>query len=92
MSSDKAVRLGAILDWLEHGRISLADACERVRRLELHKAPERSAGQVLAAHANGDIPVPDGSTFAEISHAYTSGRLTRAQYERLAEAAGVTQA
>lgn len=97
MASDKAVRLGAILDWLEKGRISLTDAADRIRDLKLHEAPQRSTGQVLAADANGDLPVPDGSTFSEISHAYTAGRISRHQYEVLATAAvppgeGVQQA
>lgn len=87
MSGDKAVRLEAILSWLKGGKISLANACERVRDLKLNVQPDRSTQQVLAADANGDIPVPDGSTFSEISHAYTSGQITRRQYEQLAEAA-----
>jgi hypothetical protein len=84
--SDKAVRLQAVLSWLETGKVTLADACERIRDMKLAGPPDRSTSQVLAADANGDIPVPDGDTFSEISHAYTSGRITRHQYEQLAEA------
>jgi hypothetical protein len=91
VASDKAVRLGAILAWLEKGRITLPDACERIRSLGLGDGEPKSTHQVLAADANGDLPVPDGSTFSEISDAYTSGKLSRSQYEALAEAAGVPQ-
>lgn len=93
MESDKAVRLRAVLEWLERGHITLPDACARIRSMNLAHGQDRSAGQVLAADANGDLPVPDGTTFSEISAAYASGRITRPQYERLAEAVtGVSQA
>lgn len=86
MAADKAVRLRAILTWLEHDRITTADACNRIRALHLTGAPAPSPGATVAAHANGDLPVPDGTTFAEVADAYTAGRITRSQYDQLAQA------
>lgn len=91
LTADGAVRLSAILGWLEKGRITLADACARVRRLRLHQGTQRSAHQVLADDANGDLPAHDPGSFAEVASAYVAGRLTRHQYDQLAEAAGVSQ-
>lgn len=91
LTADGAVRLSAILGWLEKGHITLPDACERVRRLQLHRGAQRSAHQVLADDVNGDLPAHDPASFAEVASAYVAGRLTRAQYEHLAAAAGVSQ-
>jgi predicted kinase len=87
LTADGAVRLGAILGWLEKGRITLADAAGRIRAMQLGHGQARSPHQVLAADANGDLPVPDGSTFAEVGRAYVAGRISRHQYEVLAAAA-----
>lgn len=89
MVSDKAVRLGAILDWLEKGHITTADAAARIKTMGLGKGAERGGGQVVADDANGDLPAHDPGSFAAVSDAYTSGRISLAQYEQLAEAAGL---
>lgn len=86
LTADSAVRLSAIIGWLEKGHITLADACERLRRLGVPKGRRRSAAQVLGADANGDLPAHDPSSFAEVSSAYVAGRITRHQYEQLAQA------
>jgi len=86
LTADSAVRLGAVLDWLEKGRITLADACARLRRLGVPQGSPCSAAQVLAADANGDLPAHDPSSFAEVASAYVAGRITRHQYEQLAQA------
>lgn len=89
MASDKAVRLGAILDWLEKGRITTADAAARIRAMGPVRGPDRGGGKVMADDANGDLPAHDPASFAVVSDAYTSGRITLTQYEALAEAAGL---
>lgn len=89
MASDKAVRLGVILDWLEKGSITLPDAAARIRTMRLHEGSQRSAGEVTGHDANGDLPAHDPGTFAAVSDAYTSGKINLTQYQALSEAAGL---
>lgn len=85
--SDAGVRLRAVLDDLENGRCTLGDAAARVRGIPLHARPQPGAYQVLHAQASGDLPAEPDHSPIEIENAYTEGRLTRFQYETLAEAA-----
>lgn len=89
MTSDKAVRLGAILDWLEKGRVTTADAAARIKGMDLGKGTARSAGETLGHEANGDLPAHDPASFAAVCDAYAGGRITLAQYQALSEAAGL---
>ena len=85
--SDHDDRLAALLSDLEHGRITAAQACARVRGMTWPRAHGKTAFQARLADAlnsEGDPP-PDGS-FADVVTAYHAGRLTAAQYEQLHEA------
>jgi hypothetical protein len=84
---DAGTRLEHILDGLENGRISLHDAVAQVEKFGFEDPPEKGAYQRMAEDANGDPEIPAGHSFYQVSRAYTLGRITRYQYERLAQAA-----
>jgi hypothetical protein len=85
--SDQSVRLYALLDDLEHGRISAADACAQVRGMTWARRNGKTAFQARLADAlnEQDEPAPAGS-FADVAHAYHAGRLSFSQYEQLQQA------
>lgn len=85
--SDAGVRLEYLLDGLENGRITLADAVKQVSTFSFEDPPVKGAHQRMAEDANGDPEVPADHSFYQVSKAYTLGRITRYQYEKLAAAA-----
>lgn len=85
--SDAGTRLRALLDDLEDSRITLGEAAARLRDLPLHAAPPPGPYQVLHRQAVGDPQLPPDHSFHEVQADYTEGKLTRFQYETLAEAA-----
>jgi hypothetical protein len=88
VATDQEVRLSTILQWLEQGKISTDEAAKRVATLHFPE-PERppTVADRLSRHARGDIVLPQAGSFAEISAAYTGGKIDRPQYAALAEAA-----
>jgi hypothetical protein len=85
--TDAGIRLEHLLDGLENGRITLGDAIRQVRAFGFEEPPVKGAHQRMAEDANGDPEVPADHSFYQVSRAYTLGRITRYQYEKLAEAA-----
>lgn len=85
--SDAGVRLEAVLDGLENGRMTLTDAVRQISTIPLEDPPDKGAYQRMADDVNGDPEVPADHSFYQVSRAYTLGRITRYQYEKLAEAA-----
>jgi hypothetical protein len=84
---DRDVRLNAILDWLESGRITVDQAVRRIAAMRFPAPPEKTDYQEKVDDAIGDPEVPQpGSPFA-ISEAHASGRIDDQQYEALAQAA-----
>lgn len=85
--SDAGDRLEHLLDGLENGRISLADVVKQVEKFGFEEPPAKGAHQLMAEDANRDPEVPADHSFYQVSRAYTLGRITRYQYEKLAAAA-----
>ena len=85
--TDQGDRLDAVIDWLADGKLSTAEAAAKVRGMKFPAGPQRGAYKRLAHEANGDSAVPEHGAFFHVSAAYTEGRLTRVQYEALAQAA-----
>jgi hypothetical protein len=73
-----------MLDDLEHGRITTAQACALVRAMHWPRRPPKTAYQTRVADATGDMgdPAPPGS-FADVAAESHAGRITFAQYEAL---------
>lgn len=87
MTDDTEVRLNAVLDWLEQGRITTEQAAARIRAMPLKSPPDKTDFAERAEDANGDPEVPQpGSAFA-ISDAFADGRIDQDQYAALAQAA-----
>lgn len=84
---DQEVRLDYILEQLAEGHLGTEEAARQIRTLAFHAKPGKTAWQHMSDAGTGDPEPPEpGSAFA-ISHAYTSGRISRRQYEVLAQAA-----
>lgn len=88
MADDQTVRLGAILHQLANRQMTTQQAASRVRTLHFPAPPPRpTAAERFAQHVRGDIPVSKPGCFAEISAAFAAGKIDRAQYDALCEAA-----
>lgn len=87
MSSDAEVRIQAILDWLEHHRISTAQAAARIRAIRFPAPAARTPFDTQHADAAGDHHPPEPGSFFAVSHAYAEGRIDDEQYAALAQAA-----
>jgi hypothetical protein len=87
VTDDAEVRLQAVLDWLEHGRITTAQAAARVRTMHFPAPPPKTAHQRMEDAATGDPEVPPPGSFFAISDAFTAGRIDKDQYAALAKAA-----
>lgn len=85
--SDQEVRLQAVLDWLEHGRITTEQAVARVRAMTFPVSPEKTAYQRLEDAAVGDPEPPEPGSFFAVSDALAQGRISQEQYAALAKAA-----
>lgn len=88
MSTDHAVRLRAVLDDLENGRVSTADAAAKVRQMTFPVMPRKTIADQMSESAESEMParLPDGG-FHEVAQALNAGRIDMRQYEALAEAA-----
>lgn len=85
--NDTEVRLNAVLDWLEKGRISTEQAAARIRAMPLTEPPGKTDFQEKSDAYSGEDEVPQpGSPFA-ISDAFADGRIDQEQYAVLAKAA-----
>ncbi len=85
--SDQKVRLDALLDDLEQGRISLPDAMAQVRGMNWSRRAGKTAFQTRLADAVNELegPPPPGS-FADVAEAYHAGRIDLHAYEQLQRA------
>ena len=86
-TSDADVRLKAILDWLEHGRITTEQAAARVGAMRFPELADQTVGAQQYADLNGDPHVPEPGSFFAVSDAYAAGRIDEKQYTALAQAA-----
>lgn len=82
--SDQQTRLQSLLDDLENHRITLADACAKIRGMNWPRKAGKTAFQVRAAAAmnDWDTPPPDDS-IVPLAHEYYAGRISHLQYEQL---------
>lgn len=88
MASDHAVRLRAVLDDLENGRVTIADAAAQVRKLRFPLRPRYTVGQLMSDSLDNEVPPrPEAGSAVELAQAYYAGRITFRQYEVLADAA-----
>ncbi len=85
--SDQPARLAYLLAQLEGGQISTADAAREVRGMTFPVSPPKTPYQLIEAAALRDIEMPEPGSFFEVWGAYVTGRITKAQYAALAEAA-----
>jgi hypothetical protein len=85
--SDQERRLEALLDNLENGRLTVAEACAQVRGMTWPRAIGKTAFQARLADAVGSLgdPPPPGS-FAEVTSEFHAGRIDFRQYEQLYQA------
>jgi hypothetical protein len=86
--SDQQVRLESVLSQLHDGHISTAEAARQVRTMTFPPKPRLTAYQLQEAAGLPDPEPPEPGSFFAISDAYTQGKINRAQYEALYEAAG----
>jgi hypothetical protein len=87
VTGDLEVRLNAVLDWLEQGRITVEQAAARISAMKFPPPAEKTVRRRQEDDANGDPEAPGpGSPFA-ISAAYAAGRIDAEQYATLARAA-----
>jgi hypothetical protein len=84
---DADVRLNAVLDWLEHGHITTAQAAARVRAMHFPVPPPKTAHQRIEDAGTGDPEVPEPGSFFAVSDAFAAGRIDKDQYAALAKAA-----
>jgi hypothetical protein len=84
---DGEVRIQAILDWLEHGRITTEQAAARVRAMTFPAPAEKTAYARQLEDASGDHQAPQPGSFFAVSDAFAAGRIDQDQYKVLAEAA-----
>ena len=87
MSDDAEVRLNAILDWLEHGRITTAQAAARIARMSFPAPEHKTVYAQQHADVHGDPEVPEPGSFHAVSDAFAAGRIDQEQYAALAKAA-----
>lgn len=87
MTDDAEVRLRAVLDWLESGRITTEQAAARVRAMRFRVPQARTDYQRRQDAVNGDPEPPVPGSFFAVSEAFAAGRIDQAQYAALAEAA-----
>lgn len=85
--NDADVRLNAILDWLEHGRITTEQAAARVRAMRFTELEDKTVHAQQYADLNGDPHVPEPGSFFAVSDAFAAGRIDQDQYAALAQAA-----
>jgi hypothetical protein len=85
--NDADVRLNAILDWLEHGRITTEQAAARVRAMQFTELADKTVHAQQYADINGDPHVPEPGSFFVVSDAFAAGRIDKDQYTALAQAA-----
>lgn len=82
--SDQEKRLRAMLDDLESGRLSIADACAQVRGMNWPRATGKTAFQTRLSDAIGGLmDLPPDDSFIQVSHEYHAGRIDYRQYEAL---------
>ncbi len=82
--SDQEVRLRALLDDLENGRISLAEASAQVRGMNWPRRAGKTAFQARLADAVGQLgELPPPGSFGDVSSAFHTGRIDYLQYEQL---------
>ncbi len=86
-ADDSEVRLQAVIDWLEHGRITTAQAAARIRDMTFPVPPAKTAHQRMEDDATGDPEVPEPGSFFAVSDALAQGRIDQEQYAVLAKAA-----
>ena len=77
----------AVLDWLEHGRITTGQAAARVARMSFPVPAEKTVHAQQSADVNGDPDVPEPGSFHAVSDAFAAGRIDQEQYAALAKAA-----
>jgi hypothetical protein len=87
MAGDRDVRLSAILDWLEHGRITTEQAAARVRGMTFGVPEGKTVHARQQADVNGDPEPPVPGSFFAVSDAFAAGRIDQDQYAALAKAA-----
>lgn len=88
MSTDQAVRLRAVLDDLENGRITPQDAAAAVRTMHFPVPPPKTVAQRIDDADGGDLNMPpQPGSFHEVAAAYASGRIDLNAYELMAHAA-----
>jgi len=87
MSDDQEVRLNAILDWLEHGRITTEQAAARVVRMCFPAPEDKTVYAQQHADVHGDPEVLEPGSFFAVSDAHAAGRIDQEQYAALAKAA-----
>jgi len=87
VSDDAEVRLNAILDWLEHGRITTEQAAVRIARMSFPVPAEKTVYAQQHADVHGDPEVPPPGSFHAVSDAFAAGRIDQGQYAALAKAA-----
>lgn len=87
--SDQEVRLDHLLKQLEEGHLSTEDAARQLRVMTFPVKAARTNHQRWEDEI-GDPEVPEPGSFFAISQAYTEGRISRRQYEALAEAAAAS--
>ena len=87
MSDDQEVRLQAVLDWLEHGRITAEQAAARIARMSFPAPADKTVYAQQHADIHGDPEVPEPGSFHAVSDAFAAGRIDQEQYAALAKAA-----
>jgi len=87
VSDDQEVRLQAVLDWLEHGRITTEQASARIARMSFPVPEDKTVHDQQSADVNGDPDVPEPGSFHAVSDAFAAGRIDQEQYAALAQAA-----
>lgn len=80
-------RLEDVLDKLADGHITTPEAARQVRGMTFPVKPGKTPFQTMEADGAGDPEVPEEGSFLPVSRAYAMGRITRVQYDALAEAA-----
>jgi hypothetical protein len=85
--ADASVRLRAVLDWLEHGHITTAQAAARIRAMHFPVPAAKTVFHQQYADVNGDPEAPAPGSFFAVSDAFSQGRIDQEQYAALAQAA-----
>lgn len=87
IENDQEVSLTAILDWLQSGKLSTEQAAAKVRAMRFPVKPAKTIHQQQHADYLEDPEPPQPGSFFAVSAAYAQGKITRRQYEALAQAA-----